>query len=95
MTMLRRYGGLFELVTARDRALIQRLVREGDPELWRQARHVVISPAPVVTLGMAVTRISPQPVTGVPDAFTVYRALRHARALYHGFQRRSGGTPHG
>ncbi|NIP73302.1 MAG: hypothetical protein GWO16_09875 [Gammaproteobacteria bacterium] len=95
MPGLRRYGGLYELVTAQDRALIRRLLCGGDPGLWQQARHVVISPAPLVTLGMAVTRISPQPVTGVPDAFTVYRALRHASALYYSFQRRSGRTPRG
>ena len=60
--------------------LVTKMLAAPNAETWDEARRVAISQAPLITLEMAVKRISNEnePVTAIPDPFTIYRALRYA-----------------
>ncbi|HFD81164.1 MAG TPA: hypothetical protein ENK05_12355 [Gammaproteobacteria bacterium] len=69
------YGRLSE---AR-KTLLQRLMEEPDQCLWERARGLIIRAVPIVTLETAVRSVCRNfDAKGVPDPFTLYRALRFA-----------------
>ena len=63
-----------------NRALLETMLSGGDTFSWQKAKSIVISPLPLMTLGMAITRLQHAliPPEDVPDPFTVYRALRYS-----------------
>jgi len=67
------YGGLSKSNTA----LLAKLLERPDPELWPQARRIIISPLPITSVEMALARIGYGPLSRCPDPFTLYRAIRH------------------
>ena len=79
-----RFGGLSE----RNRALIHAALDGADDKVWNQASRIVVSPMPLMTLGMAVKSVTPRPDVNPPDPFTVYRALRYAVDLRHDYLNR-------
>ncbi|MDH5544092.1 MAG: hypothetical protein OEZ43_00780 [Gammaproteobacteria bacterium] len=57
---------------------ITRLLQNPSAENWEQARRIVVSPAPLLTLDMAVSRVTETKLNSFPDQFTIYRALDYA-----------------
>lgn len=66
------------LLAGEKRELVETMLRDPNPRTWQQARHIVINPSPWMTLGMAVSSVTPARQLPLPDPFTVYRALRYA-----------------
>lgn len=63
------------------KALLEQLLTNPDRHLWERARGLIIRAIPIVTLETAVRSVSHHADSGhVPDAFTLYRALRFAAA---------------
>lgn len=58
--------------------ILEKLLETPTDETWEIARLIVVSPAPVLTLDMAVKRVSNQTTEKIPSSFTVYRAIRYA-----------------
>jgi hypothetical protein len=79
---------LFDSLSEPNQKLIARMLTSPNTETWLEARRIVISSAPLITLEMAVKRISNSPVSNVPDSFTIYRALKYASEKMEHYQRR-------
>ena len=61
------------------KALLEQLLKAPDQCLWERARGLIIRAIPIVTLETAVRSVRNNVDAGrVPDAFTLYRALRYA-----------------
>ncbi len=61
------------------RELLIQLLQKPDSALWERARGLIIRAIPIVTLERAVRAVRKSAITDeVPDAFTLYRALRYA-----------------
>ena len=61
------------------RELLIELLQKPDSVLWERARGLIIRAIPIVTLERAVRAVRKNAVgEGVPDSFTLYRALRYA-----------------
>lgn len=61
------------------KALLERLLEAPDAGLWERARGLIVRAIPLVTLDSAVRAVRrPHGARGVPDTFTLYRALRFA-----------------
>lgn len=58
--------------------LIESVLAQPCAQSWEMARLVVISPAPLLTLDMAVNRVSGKLGDELPSSFTLYRALDYA-----------------
>lgn len=69
-----RFGNLSE----KNRELLRAALQGASDDVWGRASRVVVSPMPLMTLGMAVKSVAPRPSQGPPDPFTIYRALRYA-----------------
>lgn len=76
MTVVDYCAGIDGTLSACNKGLIEHMLSGGDLSTWLQAREVVISPLPLMTLGMAVKRVTRSAIIEVPDPFTIYRALR-------------------
>ena len=61
-----------------ERQSLRTLLRQTDETTWYNARHTLISPVPYLTLEIAVEVVSGRRLSGVPDEFTLHRALRYA-----------------
>lgn len=88
MTVVDECAGIDGTLSANNKTLLEQMLHGGNTATWRQAREIVISPLPLMTLGMAVKRVMHNGVidTGVPDPFTVYRALRFSHNRRSEFQ---------
>ncbi|MBI3562168.1 MAG: hypothetical protein HY080_10705 [Gammaproteobacteria bacterium] len=77
MTVVDACAGMDETLSAHNKLLLEHMLLGGDSATWQQAREIVISPLPLITLGMAVNHVTPIALRlEVPDPFTIYRALR-------------------
>lgn len=76
MTVVDYCAGIDGTLSESSKNLIEHMLHGGDVSTWRQAREIVISPLPLMTLGMAVKRVTRTLSIEVPDPFTIYRALR-------------------
>lgn len=80
-------AGMDGTLSANNKTLIEGMLHGGDGPTWQLAREIVISPLPLMTLGMAVKRIArPIIAESIPDPFTIYRALRFSMARRAQFQ---------
>ena len=87
MTVVDYCAGMDGTLSANNKSLIEGMLLGGDAPTWQMAREIVISPLPLMTLGMAVKRVARSKLaTDIPDPFTIYRALRFSmtrRAQFH------------
>lgn len=87
MTVVDYCAGLDGTLSANNKLLIENMLHGGDAPTWKMARDIVISPLPLMTLGMAVKRITRNVLTeDIPDPFTIYRALRFSMTRCAQFQ---------
>ena len=70
-------------------SLVVRMLTAPTEDSWLHARKLVVSQTPLITLEMAVRRISNQPVSEIPDPFTIYRALAYAVEKANHYQKRA------
>ena len=69
------YGSL----SSNRKKLLECLLAAPDQRLWERARGLIIRAVPIITLQMAVQSVrQDHDDSGVPDPFTLYRALRAA-----------------
>jgi hypothetical protein len=59
------------------------MIQNPSVETWEIARRIVVSPAPLLTLDMAISRVCENKLKGIPDSFTIYRALDYAVKKHH------------
>lgn len=78
------YGPLSE----NNKRMLLEMLRRPAEKTWQQARRIVVSAAPIITLEMAVKMISPSWVSAVPDSFTVRRAILYALKAQRDFRHR-------
>ena len=82
MQIIERCTGLDGHLSISSKEILETMLEGGDEFTWQKAKSIVISPLPLMTLGMAITRLQHNlvPVDYVPDPFTIYRALRYSLA---------------
>ena len=68
------YGGL----SRSNKEMIIALLKQPTDPFWQQAQRIIVSPLPLLSIGMAVQRVSKNIVLHTPDPFTIYRALQYA-----------------
>jgi hypothetical protein len=70
----------YGILSSSRRELLAQLLEAPDSCLWERARGLIIRAIPVVTLERAVRAVTRRTGTHdrVPDAFTLYRAMRYA-----------------
>ncbi len=78
MGILDKCFDLYGPLSDSNKAALEAMLTQPDIRLWQKAQRIVISPTPLLTLGMAVGRVSAQRRLEIPDTFTVYRACRYA-----------------
>ena len=78
MKLVENCKDLYGTLSESNQNVINDLLQHPAVETWEIARRIVVSPAPLLTLDMAVSRVVENKVTGCPDQFTIYRALDYA-----------------
>ena len=80
MHIIDRCSDTFGRLSTANRTLLRSLLRQPTEEAWIRAKSIVICPLPLMTLNMAVHRISHRvrPAHETPDAFTLYRAIKYS-----------------
>lgn len=78
MKLLEDCKDLFGSLSKNNQDLLNKLLNAPDNETWEIARRIVVSPAPLLTLDMAVSRVIEGKTQKCPDPFTVYRAIDYA-----------------
>ena len=78
MKLIEQCKDLFGDLSVSDQELIEQMLKSPCAETWEVARRIVVSPAPLLTLDMAISRVTENRKKGVPDSFTIYRALDYA-----------------
>ena len=78
MKLVEKIRDMSGVLSVANQQLIEQMLDQPTLETWQQARHVIISPAPVLTLDMAINRIAGKRDNRIPSPFTVYRALDYA-----------------
>ena len=78
MQVLDQCRDMYGSLSKSNRTLLAAALQGMDKPLWLQVKRVVISNRPIMTLEMAIKQVTNKTITGIPDPFTVYRALRYA-----------------
>jgi hypothetical protein len=78
--LIKQCTGLYGGMSPGNTALLTALCESPSEELWSRAQRMIICDVPLTTLGGAVKRVTQGriQIQGAPDAFTLYRALRHS-----------------
>lgn len=69
---------LYADLSSSSQRLLTLMISAPCAETWIEARKLVICSEPLLTLEMAVKRVSNKSIKEIPDSFTIYRALRYA-----------------
>lgn len=80
MHIIERCSDTFGRLSTANRNLLHALLRNPTEDTWVRAKSIVICPLPLMTLNMAVHRVSHRvrPADEIPDAFTLYRAIKYS-----------------
>lgn len=78
MRLVEKCRDLCGILSPANQRLIEQMLDNPTHETWELVRRVIISPAPVLTLDMAVNRVSGKRDGNLPSPFTIYRALDYA-----------------
>jgi hypothetical protein len=78
MDIVDRCQDLYGALSENNKLLLRNVLRCACEKNWIQARRIVVSTMPILTLEMAVKQVARGRGEDTPDAFTIYRALHHA-----------------
>ncbi|MDH5229332.1 MAG: hypothetical protein OEY38_04680 [Gammaproteobacteria bacterium] len=79
MSIIEQTKELYANLAQTQQTLLGQLMADPNAETWYNARKIIISAAPLITLEMAVKRVRNDSVNTIPDLFTLYRALGYAK----------------
>ena len=92
MNIVRKCQDLYGELSPSNQKLLQLMLSNPSEDTWFRARKIVVNPAPLITLEMAVKRVSNSSIREIPDPFTIYRALKYSIDKGELFKSRSIGT---
>ncbi|MDH5378818.1 MAG: hypothetical protein OEX00_10875 [Gammaproteobacteria bacterium] len=92
MKLVKQCQDLYGDLSISNQRLLTQMLESPSEEIWFKARKIVISPNPIITLEMAVKRITNGSLNEPPDPFTIYRALRYSIEKAAHFKNRQMGV---
>jgi len=79
MKLIEQCRDLYGSLSQQNQRVIEDMIIRPSFQTWELARRIVISPTPLLTLDMAVHRVTEDASRNtLPDSFTIYRALDYA-----------------
>ena len=76
--MNKAYQELIASLSGQQQLLLTTLLSCEDTESWEQSKHLIVCPMPLLTLEMAINRVSTRTSDSIPSPKQIYDALNYA-----------------
>ncbi len=91
MAILNQNEAFYSGIAPTQRQQLEQYLVQPNELDWERVRRLVVSPAPILTLEMALKRVAAESCHGVPEPELVLAALRYAWAKHGQYLSRNGG----